>query len=74
MDQTLTISLFQPGMTVLHRVGLAGLHMALDSLKRDGPELPGATWSLTERSVTLSWTGSAIDLRINGQKELVVQV
>ncbi len=56
MESSLKIGLFDPGMTALHRVGLAGLYM---TLKRINPELfEGAlTWELSERQVVIRWTG-----------------
>lgn len=57
---TLAVDLFAPGMTALHRVGLAGLAMTLQSLESDG----GAarlrslgSWRVSDRDVILSWSG-----------------
>jgi CRISPR-associated protein Cas8a1/Csx13 len=55
---SLALSLFQPGMTALHRAGLAGLWMTLDYLGRDAAasELRSrATWRLTPTEVEITW-------------------
>lgn len=57
---SLTISLRDPGMTSMHRAGLAGLAMTLDLM--DPPNDPqGMSWSVSEDSVSLS-AGSFEDL------------
>ena len=58
-----TINLFGPGMTALHKVGLAGLWMTLKALERDTIgkaqiEKVGGSWKCTETSVTLAWVGN----------------
>ena len=53
----LKADLFAPGMTDLHKAGLAGLWMTLDRFNRNGVRLPGGSWTLTDRSVTLEWSG-----------------
>lgn len=59
---SLRISLFDPGMTALHRVGLAGLWLTLRAIEREHPELKqelnalGGTWTLGPRAVELSWS------------------
>jgi CRISPR-associated protein Cas8a1/Csx13 len=55
----LTIELFSPGMTVLHRVGLAGLWMTLKRFEREKIRLKGGSWELHDRRVILHWEGSA---------------
>ena len=55
----LFISLFGPGMTALHKAGLAGLWMTLKALEteNDGEAaLDGGTWERTPTSVTLKWS------------------
>ncbi len=57
---TLTISLFSPGMTVFHKVGLAGLWMTLEALEdksNSGSNFPdgSGSWERTQYSVTLRW-------------------
>ncbi len=39
--QELTINLFGPGMTALHKVGLAGLWMTLKALEKENGGKPG---------------------------------
>jgi len=56
----LAVELFAPGMTALHRVGLAGLAMTLQALESDASagELRAlGAWTVSDRSVTLDWTG-----------------
>ncbi|MEM3086920.1 MAG: type I-MYXAN CRISPR-associated Cas8a1/Cmx1 [Halobacteria archaeon] len=60
----LTIDLSSPGMTSLHRVGLAGLWMTLKALESDPVAVArlqkaGGTWKRTRRSVTLQWEKKA---------------
>jgi CRISPR-associated protein Cas8a1/Csx13 len=55
MEHTLKIGLFDPGMTHLHRVGLAGLYMTLKYFQNQGTSFKGASWSLDKTSVTLKW-------------------
>lgn len=57
---TMTINLFGPGMTALHKVGLAGLWMTLKAFEEDGRaktklEKKGGSWECNDTSVTLSW-------------------
>ncbi len=57
---SLTVDLFMPGMTALHRVGLAGLAMTLEALARDDTarDLRSlGVWEVGERAVTLTWHG-----------------
>ena len=56
----LTIDLFGPGMTVFHKVGLAGLWMTLKALEdeNDGNRTfdgVDGTWDRTDTSVTFRW-------------------
>ncbi len=44
-EKSLTLGLFEPGMTPLHRAGVAGLHMTLQGLKERGRWFDGATWA-----------------------------
>ena len=57
---SLTINLFGPGMTALHKVGLAGLWMTLKALEDDPHALKllreaGGSWERAETSVSLHW-------------------
>lgn len=60
---SLTIKLFGPGMTALHKVGLAGLWMTLRALEKDEQakerlEEAGGSWDRTATSVSLRWDGA----------------
>jgi CRISPR-associated protein Cas8a1/Csx13 len=60
----LRIGLFDPGMTALHRAGLAGLWMTLRSIERDHLALLAdlqrdARWTLGLREVTIAWEDEA---------------
>lgn len=56
----LTISLDAPGMTPLHRAGVAGLYMTARAIQERGIPVEGwEGFSATKRSVTLRWSGSA---------------
>ena len=74
-SNALTVSLDAPGMTSLHRVGVAGLWMTLEAL--DGqPALKkpildaGGNWDRDTRSAVLHWSGESSrffqTLRIKG--------
>lgn len=55
-----TWRLSDPGMDLLERAGLAGLHMALSAASETGRDLSPLTWTgadLTEDAVTVRWTG-----------------
>jgi len=57
-SESVVIKLSDPGMTALHKVGLAGLWMTLKAFDKD-PKLlksrpPGAGWRLDDRYVTLT--------------------
>jgi hypothetical protein len=60
---TLRISLYDPGMTLLHHVGLAGLWMTLEALEREYPEQTaamrnlGGFWQRERTAVKLWWDG-----------------
>ena len=55
------ISLSDPGMTMLHRAGVAGLYMTLKALEKRYPTLKSRQgnfkWTLTKDSISLSWKG-----------------
>lgn len=58
----LTCELHRPGMTALHRVGLAGLYMTLDAFNRDEDakdelQAAGLEWRLEDRRVELEFNG-----------------
>lgn len=59
---SVAINLFGPGMTSLHKVGLAGLWMTLKAIEDDEEAMrrlrkAGGSWERTETSVTLHWDG-----------------
>jgi len=59
--QHLVLRLFDPGMTIFHRVGLAGLYTTLQAL--DPQEFTAfGSWELDSQSVTLSWRQSPQEL------------
>jgi len=51
---SLKLGLFDPGMTQLHRVGLAGLYMTLSSLSKNDFKDVG-DWELTPTGIELQW-------------------
>ncbi|MBP7792334.1 MAG: type I-MYXAN CRISPR-associated Cas8a1/Cmx1 [Candidatus Goldbacteria bacterium] len=55
--QELRISLFGPGMTALHKVGLAGLYMTLKALEKEKgiPALKHGSWKVSDTDVVLRW-------------------
>ena len=57
--EELEIGLFEPGMTHLHRLGLAGLYMALEHFNEEGWQPENGGWSFSPRKVRLQWSGSA---------------
>ncbi len=59
----LEINLSDPGMTSLHKVGLAGLWMTLDAIGRNNGarkklEDAGGRWTLSDTGVVIEWHGS----------------
>ncbi len=59
MAEKLKLGLFAPGMTALHRVGLAGLYISLKAFERSRTRIPNLTWELDSHSVHLAWKGDA---------------
>lgn len=59
--EKMTITLFDPGMSPLHRVGLAGLWMTLRRFSETKPDLGGLTWESSAASVTLNFPENAPD-------------
>ncbi len=54
----LCLDLFAPGMTALHRVGLAGLAMTLQAIQANDPESPISDlgeWHIDDRTISLTW-------------------
>lgn len=57
----LTFDLGNPGFTLLHRTGLAGLWMTLKQLENEKERVTppaGLNWQLTHRQVMLNWEGN----------------
>lgn len=53
----MTIRLNAPGMTSLHKAGLAGLYMTLQALEETPQSIEGLEWKLEPTQVTLNWQG-----------------
>lgn len=51
----MTIKLNAPGMTSLHKAGLAGLYMTLRTFDETNVKIKGLHWQLGATSVVLSW-------------------
>ncbi len=49
------IKLNAPGMTSLHKAGLAGLYMTLKAFEENGKSINGLEWALEPTQVTLDW-------------------
>jgi CRISPR-associated protein Cas8a1/Csx13 len=50
------LDLFAPGMTLLHKAGLAGLWMTLRGFEERHVQLKAGSWKLAARSIELHWT------------------
>ncbi len=75
----LTCELHRPGMTALHRVGLAGLYMTLDAFNRDEDakdelQTAGLVWRLEDRRVELEFTGETPQAALTKLMELAFQL
>jgi CRISPR-associated protein Cas8a1/Csx13 len=53
------LDLFAPGMTLLHKAGLAGLWMTLNGFEERHLQLKAGSWKLADRSIELHWTDRA---------------
>jgi CRISPR-associated protein Cas8a1/Csx13 len=53
------LDLFAPGMTLLHKAGLAGLWMTLNRFEERRLQLEAGSWKLADRSIELHWTDRA---------------
>ena len=51
----MTIRLDAPGMTSLHKAGLAGLYLTLRAFEEAGQQITGLEWELQPTQVTLNW-------------------
>src|SRR6267142_2934495 len=56
METTMTLRLNAPGMTALHKAGLAGLYMTLRAFDEKEQTIDGLKWQLEPQQVTLRWT------------------
>jgi CRISPR-associated protein Cas8a1/Csx13 len=59
MIDGMRLDLFAPGMTMLHKAGLAGLWMTLKGFEERRIQLKAGSWKLTDRSIELHWTHRA---------------
>ena len=59
--EKLSMHLFAPGMTTLHRVGLAGLYMTLKHFEENGITFQNGNWKLDETRIEISWNGKGKD-------------
>ena len=55
----MTIKLNAPGMTSLHKAGLAGLYMTLRTFDETNVKITGLDWQLGSTGVVLSWQDKA---------------
>src|SRR5262245_36701664 len=51
----MTIKLNAPGMTSLHKAGLAGLYLTLQAFDETGQRIKGLGWELEPMQITLDW-------------------
>jgi CRISPR-associated protein Cas8a1/Csx13 len=56
MATTMTLRLNAPGMTALHKAGLAGLYMTLQAFDETEQTIEGLQWQLESQQVILTWT------------------
>lgn len=54
------LKLNAPGMTSLHKAGLAGLYMTLSAFDERKERIDGLTWALEPKQVTLEWNDGKI--------------
>lgn len=55
MALEMTLKLNAPGMTSLHKAGLAGLYMTLKAFDKNHKEIEGLQWTLEDKQITLNW-------------------
>lgn len=75
----LICELHRPGMTALHRVGLAGLYMTLDAFNRDEDakeelQSAGLNWTLEDRRVALEFASETPKAALSKLVELAFQL
>lgn len=56
MASEMTLKLNAPGMTSLHKAGLAGLYMTLKAFDKKHEEIKGLQWTLEDKQIILNWT------------------
>lgn len=56
MASEMILKLNAPGMTSLHKTGLAGLYMTLKAFDKKQEEIEGLRWMLEDKKVILNWT------------------
>lgn len=56
MALEMTLKLNAPGMTSLHKAGLAGLYMTLKAFDKNDEEIEGLKWRLEDKQIILHWT------------------
>ncbi len=56
MALDMSLKLNAPGMTSLHKAGLAGLYMTLKAFDKNDIEIEGLSWKLEEKQITLHWS------------------
>lgn len=56
MTLEMTLRLNAPGMTALHKAGLAGLYMTLQAFDEKEQTIDGLEWELKPQQVVLNWT------------------
>lgn len=55
MAEMMTLKLNAPGMTSLHKAGLAGLYMTLRALEEKKQKIDGLEWTLEPKQILLNW-------------------
>ena len=60
MEQHINLELNGPGMSPLHRAGMAGLFMTLNYLDKTGEKIDGLSWSYGGTSIELLFSGDVL--------------
>ena len=56
MASEMILKLNAPGMTALHKAGLAGLYMTLEAFDEQRKTIDGLEWKLHKQQISLQWT------------------
>ncbi|MGI8542456.1 MAG: type I-MYXAN CRISPR-associated Cas8a1/Cmx1 [Aridibacter sp.] len=56
MALEMILKLNTPGMTSLHKAGLAGLYMTLKAFDKKDVQIKGLQWEVQEKQIVLNWT------------------